>query len=279
MPTSVDPNKLRELILLGLNSHEIANQLSVSTNTVYRACRENSLSIHAKRARPNTYISHLGKRHNHITIDGFFLKGRYYWANARCDCGFAFTSKPRAIVKGERKTCGKRGCPHFHSIRSQNGKRSNFTGYGEIYGSRWASIRIGAESRGMEFDITIEQAWNMFLLQGRRCSLTGVLLTFGNTYNRLFNASLDRIDSSKGYSIDNVRWVHKAINVMKMAMSDETFMFWINAIYNHSIGNAPPSEDEVSIQERPILSAKTWKKPNGPRKSRKRSATDPNPVP
>ena len=37
--------------------------------------------------------------------------------------------------------------------------------------------------------------------------------------------SVDRIDSSKGYIIDNIRWIHKDINVMKNSFSDEYFTY------------------------------------------------------
>lgn len=37
-------------------------------------------------------------------------------------------------------------------------------------------------------------------------------------------ASLDRIDSSKGYIEGNVQWVHKYVNVMKWDFSMEEFL-------------------------------------------------------
>ena len=37
-------------------------------------------------------------------------------------------------------------------------------------------------------------------------------------------ASLDRIDSSKGYIKGNVQWVHKNINYMKQEMTNEEFL-------------------------------------------------------
>lgn len=37
-------------------------------------------------------------------------------------------------------------------------------------------------------------------------------------------ASLDRIDSSKPYIIDNIQWVHKDINFMKRTYSHDYFI-------------------------------------------------------
>ena len=41
---------------------------------------------------------------------------------------------------------------------------------------------------------------------------------------KLQTASLDRIDSTKGYSKDNIQWVHKDINCMKMDFSQQYFI-------------------------------------------------------
>jgi hypothetical protein len=42
--------------------------------------------------------------------------------------------------------------------------------------------------------------------------------------NPIYTASLDRIDSSKGYIKGNIRWVSRAINWMKNNMDD--IMVW-----------------------------------------------------
>ena len=40
---------------------------------------------------------------------------------------------------------------------------------------------------------------------------------------RIGNASLDRIDSSKGYVKDNIQWVHKDVQIMKNKFSEDYF--------------------------------------------------------
>lgn len=35
---------------------------------------------------------------------------------------------------------------------------------------------------------------------------------------------LDRIDSTKGYIVGNIQWIHKAVNKMKMEFSVADFM-------------------------------------------------------
>ena len=72
-------------------------------------------------------------------------------------------------------------------------------------------------------EITAKEIWDLFLKQDRKCALSGLPLTISGRshYN---DASVDRIDSSKGYTIDNVQWVHKHINFMKRTYSQDYFI-------------------------------------------------------
>lgn len=54
-------------------------------------------------------------------------------------------------------------------------------------------------------------------------------------YLRGVASDLDRIDSSKGYIIDNVQWVHKDVNLMKLSHSKNTFIQICNQVSNHSM--------------------------------------------
>lgn len=104
-------------------------------------------------------------------------------------------------------------------------------GCGEISGEYWAGIKKGASgTRGrkkIDFDITIEYAWNLFLKQDRKCALSdlALIIPFRNKNRAISgNASLDRIDSSKGYIENNVQWVHKDINMMKRIYNQDYFI-------------------------------------------------------
>lgn len=116
-------------------------------------------------------------------------------------------------------------------------KNSMWTGYGEISGANWAGIKNAADKRNISFNLKIEDAWNLFIKQERKCAYTGLELTFperdkDRRYGRR-DASLDRIDSNIGYSIENVQWIHKDINAMKMSLSENEFLELIRLIYNH----------------------------------------------
>ena len=105
-------------------------------------------------------------------------------------------------------------------------KSSSWRGYEEMSGSYWDSVKRGARDRNLSFTITKEYVWNLFLKQERKCAFSGRLLKFKyDKYNwKDQTASLDRIDSNKGYEVGNVQWVHKHVNIMKNKLSDEEFI-------------------------------------------------------
>lgn len=86
-------------------------------------------------------------------------------------------------------------------------------------GSYWKTVKSGATQRNLEFAITAKFAWDLFKKQHGKCNLSGVELSFDP-----LTASLDRIDSSKGYTEDNVQWVHRTINKMKNDIDQTVFL-------------------------------------------------------
>lgn len=146
----------------------------------------------------------------------------------RCLCGGETIAHASELITGRRKSCGCR--------KSQAGENSKlWSGYEKISGKYWGSCIRNAKSRGLEFSISIEYAWSVFVSQSGLCSLSGVPLFFGSSKNaNSSTASLDRIDSGVGYVFGNIRWVHKDINSMLSDLGDKAFLFWVKKIYEHN---------------------------------------------
>jgi Probable Zinc-ribbon domain len=109
-------------------------------------------------------------------------------------------------------------CPTCYQLRS-GASNHNWKGHGEISKHMWCCMQSDARRRGYSFELTIEEAWELFLKQEKKCRLTGTILSMGK--NR--TASLDRIDNTMGYMTDNVQWLHKDINKMKLTHTEEKF--------------------------------------------------------
>jgi len=99
------------------------------------------------------------------------------------------------------------------------------TGYGAIPGSWWSALVSRCRIRHLELGVTIEDMDGLFTSQLHKCAFTGVELTFDPS-----TASLDRVDSSKGYVPGNVQWVHKTINIMKSTMSSAELVEWCRRV-------------------------------------------------
>lgn len=109
-----------------------------------------------------------------------------------------------------------------------------YTGYKEMQGAFLASIKTGARKRKIEYSVSNEYIWELFLSQNRKCKYTGIPLFFSrnNLEHRMghANASLDRIDPSLPYVEGNVQWIHKRVNIMKGNMNEKEFLNFCEAI-------------------------------------------------
>lgn len=77
------------------------------------------------------------------------------------------------------------------------------------------TAKKNAKSRGIEFNLTIEELNSIFEKSKGKCSLTGIKFTMEKSNYRMppWIPSLDRINSDLGYSIDNCRLVCCAVNL------------------------------------------------------------------
>jgi hypothetical protein len=142
----------------------------------------------------------------------------------KCDCG-KDTLKPMCWLKrGTTKSCGCSQSP-------KKEESSNWRGYKEISGTAWSSVINSAKWRKIKFDLTVQDAWKKFIKQDKKCALSGLPIKFGITnQDKESNASLDRIDSSLGYTKNNIQWVTKEINRMKMDLDEHRFIELCRAI-------------------------------------------------
>ncbi len=157
---------------------------------------------------------------NHIRFlykTGINSHGDALWL-VECDCGKQWNIPAYRY----KRIKGCRSCSVIGRKQAKGSDHASWTGYGEISGKHWKSIIRHAKDRGLKIEITIEQAWDQFVDQNHKCALTGVKLIHGQDQT----ASLDRIDSSRSYSKDNIQWVHKTLNFMKHSLGEDEFVDW-----------------------------------------------------
>lgn len=117
-------------------------------------------------------------------------------------------------------------------------KHPGWKGAGELSGAVFGHIRNHAKARNIKFEISVDDCWKLFVKQNKKCALTGLDITIrkrGKQYTKNdWSASLDRIDSNKGYELGNVQWVHKDVNLMKLSHPQDKFIALCKAVAKHN---------------------------------------------
>lgn len=96
-------------------------------------------------------------------------------------------------------------------------------------------IKYKANKRNIDFNISIKYLRNLFKQQKYKCCYSNRKLTF-NSKKKRGTASLDRIDSNKGYIVGNVHWVHKDVNLAKQSLTEIEFANLIKDLINGQFG-------------------------------------------
>lgn len=149
---------------------------------------------------------------------------KHYW-KCQCQCGKEKIVRGNYLTEKRVVSCGCK--------KNRKGKdHPGWKGYGELSGTHLNSIKSNAKHRSIQYSVSPEYLWNLFLKQNRQCALTGNPLVMNNDSER--TASLDRKDSDKGYVEGNVQWVHKTINSMKMDLSESEFLKWCRNVVEHT---------------------------------------------
>lgn len=149
-----------------------------------------------------------------------------------CDCGSTNNCTNGTLKNGNTTSCG---CVRSAETIKRNHK--SYKGIADFSGEHLNNIVYSAKNRGIEFDITKEYLYDVYLKQDKKCALSGLDIKFGKRFKgEDVTASLDRIDSSKGYIEGNVQWVHKEINKMKFTKTDIDFVYYCTLVANHAKG-------------------------------------------
>jgi len=200
--------------------------------------------LKGERKREAVARSMLGKKFGRLVVleRAAVRKGRQYW-KCLCACGSYVEVFTKNLRSGHTQSCGCLQQERAAQNKHRKGKRpGNWKGEGGMSGSHWGRILWAARSRGLKISVTHKYCVALLNKQGERCALTGEPLRFPAIGEPLSatTASLDRIDSTKGYTPDNVQWVHKGIQRMKSDLSHEDFLKWCQKVVEYARG-APPN--------------------------------------
>jgi hypothetical protein len=165
--------------------------------------------------KPKPIEELIGQRHGKLVIIGEAERHRTYKANGhvkavirkficKCDCG-ATLEVMSTNLRGKARGCGCGRIKHGYGVgwtRGYNAKSKHEVPWFFL----WKHARDRAKEKGLEFTITPEHVHNAMV---ERCPVLDVELKPLDKSYWDASPSLDRIDSSKGYTPENI-WVISA---------------------------------------------------------------------
>ena len=144
-----------------------------------------------------------------------------------CDCGNITTVSGTSLRLGESRSCGK--CQQVISD-----KQSAITAV-------MATYSHNARRKGREFKLTSKDFEELIYLPCHYCAISGSSHIKPQKIRRterksVYYNGLDRIDSSKGYTRDNVVTCCKYCNRAKSDRTTTDFLNWLERAYMTAIG-------------------------------------------
>ena len=136
-------------------------------------------------------------------------------------CGAVF------IARWARNVFCSHRCQQVDATRRWDARRQTLSDYM----GRVANRRFKTRDRSQISRSYLLELWRS---QNGLCAISGRAMTYGTGDGQVnTNASLDRIDSSKGYYEGNVQLVCFIVNLMKRDMTTAELISWATAISEH----------------------------------------------
>lgn len=219
----------KELTRAYLNREYVKNRRSVSAiaqdtgfglDAVRKRLRQCGITIRTKASSPVHFFS--GQQIGKWRVGKKVRKPRgrtsQLFYRCICECGAVQDVYAHSLASGRSKACRKCGARATQAS-------PHWMGHGELSGTHWHRICLEAEKRGYAVAIKIADAWRLFVAQEGKCALSGMPLRMRGRKSEerrsRGTASLDRIDSTRGYVRGNVQWVHKDVNLLKNNFDEE----------------------------------------------------------
>ena len=193
------------------------------------------------------HIPELGKQYGNFTVISEEIgrsNDQKILFKVKCSCGKEQFIRAYFLESGRQSCC--KSCSQRNAVYANPG-RGNFLGkehegIGNFTKTAYSYFKRNAKRRNISWsdELTIEYLYDLLLKQNKKCALTGVHIDLtesrksSNVNFELMTASIDRIDSKKGYEPNNIQWVHKDINRMKWAFPQNQFIEMCQLVVNHA---------------------------------------------
>lgn len=174
----------------------------------------------------------IGTRHNRLTVISFHHQDKR-WRNhylCRCECGSEKVIQWSLLISGNTKSCGCWG----KEVRKTANKLPN---NGGVINQIILGYKRHAKRRGFAWSLTFDEVSNII---NKPCYYCGAVNSNkkitkncqGFPYN-----GIDRVNSLKDYTIDNVVPCCDFCNKAKGNKTKQEFIAWVKRIYQNAMAD------------------------------------------
>lgn len=184
-------------------------------------------------ARPA--IDMTGQRFGRIVVTvrtGSRSDGRAVWGY-QCDCGREGSAPGGSIRDGSTRSCG---C--LRADQNKTAEKRARIRLPDLLGIKRRVVRgylWGAKDRGLEFNLSFEEALGLLLLPCHYCGIASSMEREGFRFN-----GIDRVNPEGGYSLDNCVPCCDICNRAKKNWTVQEFEAWLRRIIKFRFGQELP---------------------------------------
>lgn len=158
-------------------------------------------------------------------------------------CSKTFYRKQSIVNKTKNLTCSYTCSNEVRKITQKGSGNNNYkkrTTLEEILVHRLTGYRGRAAKKCWDFDLDLEFLKELLDRQNYKCYYSGIKMKIRSDVNKTRNnteynvMSLDRLDSEKGYTRDNVVWCCNALNMLKSNNTEEEFLDLVNSMRDYN---------------------------------------------
>lgn len=172
----------------------------------------------------------IGPYKHFVILKSYINRKKFNTYIVQCVCGRQRKLSEKFLIKC--KHLNKCGCP-----KTIGKKSKNYKGYNDISLQYFTSVKCSAKLRKIPFNITIQDIWEIYEKQNKKCALSKQNIEFNPSNHKSIisqTASVDRIDSKKGYEKSNIQIVHKDINKLKNQYSEQLVKYLCKKVAAHN---------------------------------------------
>lgn len=217
--------ELQEIANRSKSFLDMSKKMGVCNKTAKKICLKSNIDT-SHFPRNEKVQDYIGKKYfklSIINIEKASPKNRSRsFAICLCDCGKEYKVRLDSVTSGKTKSCG---CLSVRRESMDGSRNPAFKGMDDIPSSWLKEYERNAKKRGIEWNLSIDDVVFVYKKQNKLCALSNTKLEFGRIRYRLeTNASIDRIDNSKGYIKDNIQIVLKSLNIIRGSLSVNDFI-------------------------------------------------------